>query len=91
MKNGVRHKKAIAKTVSWRGLSFVLTTVGVWVVTGRPSFAASVGLAEVVVKSGGYYFHECLWDWIGLRMTRRGPLFSRFFPEKEKQQCQVVS
>ncbi len=55
-------KKALAKTISWRGLSFVFTTFGVWAVTGRLSLAASVGVLEVAVKFVGYYLHECLWE-----------------------------
>ncbi len=61
-------RKALVKTISWRGLAFVFTTLGVWAVTGRPSLAASVGVLEVIVKSGGYYLHECLWE----SVTRHG-------------------
>jgi uncharacterized membrane protein len=69
-------RKALAKTVSWRGLSFVVTTFGVWVITGRPTLAASVGLAEVIVKSFGYYLHECVWEWGDLHKGFGGPFFA---------------
>ncbi len=62
MWRGFAQRKALAKTISWRGLSFVCTTSGVWAVTGRLSLAASVGVLEVAVKSIGYYLHECLWE-----------------------------
>jgi uncharacterized membrane protein len=64
------------KTVSWRGLGFVLTTFGVWVITGRPTLAASVGLLEVVVKSLAYYLHECVWEWGDLHRVSGLPFFA---------------
>lgn len=85
------HRRALVKTVSWRGLSLVFTTLGVWALTGRPSLAASVGFFEVVIKFGGYYLHERLWDWIDLRGTQRLPIFSWFLSKKEEQQCQQPS
>lgn len=60
-------RKALVKTVSWRGMSFVITTLAVWMISGRLTLAASVGLAEVLVKSFGYYLHECAWEWVDLR------------------------
>ncbi len=69
-------RKALVKTVSWRGLSFVVTTFGVWVITGRPTLAASVGLAEVVVKSVGYYLHECVWERVELHKISKLPFFA---------------
>ncbi len=59
-------RKALVKTISWRGLSFLVTTLAVWALTERLSLAASVGVAEVVVKSLGYYLHECLWESVDL-------------------------
>lgn len=69
-------RKALVKTVSWRGLSFFVTTLGVWVITGRPTLAASVGLAEVIVKSFGYYVHECVWEWVDLHRASGLPFFA---------------
>jgi uncharacterized membrane protein len=64
------------KTISWRGLAFVVTTCGVWMITGRPTLAASVGLLEVVVKSFGYYVHECAWEWVDLHRLSGLPFFA---------------
>ncbi len=69
-------RKALVKTVSWRGLSFVVTTLAVWVISGRLTLAASVGLAEVVVKSLGYYLHECVWEWVDLHKISGRPFFA---------------
>ncbi len=69
-------RKAIVKTISWRGLAFIVTTLGIWVITGRFTLAASVGVLEVVVKSIGYYLHECVWEWIDLHKVSKLPYFA---------------
>jgi uncharacterized membrane protein len=89
---GRGRKKALLKTISWRGISLVGTTGAVWMATGRMSFAASVGMAEIAIKFGGYYLHERFWDWIGSRGVSHPTASLRgFFHEKEEQQCQQVS
>jgi len=69
-------RKALVKTFSWRGMSFVMTTLAVWAISGRFTLAASVGLAEVLVKSLGYYLHECFWEWSDLHKVSSGRLFA---------------
>jgi uncharacterized membrane protein len=69
-------RRALVKTVSWRGLSFLITTLAIWVISGRLTLAASVGLAEVLVKSLGYYLHECIWEWVALQNTPSRPFFA---------------
>jgi uncharacterized membrane protein len=69
-------RRALAKTVSWRGMSFVITTGAVWAVSGRMSLAASVGLAEVLVKSAGYYVHECVWECVDLHQVSKLPFLA---------------
>ena len=66
-------RKALAKTVSWRGMSFFVTTLGVWTITGRLSLAASVGVLEVALKSVGFYLHECAWESVALRGVAKLP------------------
>jgi uncharacterized membrane protein len=94
MKSNFVHRRALAKTISWRGLSLVSTTLAVWVFTGRLSFAASVGVLEIAVKSGGYYLHERLWEWVCIHGIPK-PLFLSWFvsrkSQKEEQQCQQLS
>ena len=57
------------------------TTLGVWLVTGACGLAASVGLAEIAVKFGGYYLHECFWDWLAFTGRRNPFPFSGLFPK----------
>jgi len=85
------HRRALAKTISWRGISLIFTTVGIWVITGRLSIAASVGIFEIVIKFGGYYLHECFWDWVDLRGASKSPIVFWFLSKKEEQQCQQPS
>ena len=89
-------RKALAKTISWRGLAFIVTTLGVWVITGRLTLAASVGVLEVVVKSIGYYLHECVWEWVDLHSGSKLPFVAwfvsrKFQEQEEEQQCQQLS
>jgi uncharacterized membrane protein len=66
-------RRALAKTISWRGMSFVVTTSAVWAISGRLTLAASVGVLEVLLKSAGYYVHECLWECVDLRQVSKLP------------------
>jgi len=55
------HTRTIAKSLSWRFFAFILTAVIAWVVTGSPAIAASIGLADTLVKLVTYYLHERIW------------------------------
>jgi uncharacterized membrane protein len=48
-------------------MSFVITTLAIWGMSGQLTLAASIGLAEMLIKSFGYYMHECVWEWVDLR------------------------
>ena len=56
------HARSIVKTVSYRIFSFFLTAFVVLAITGRPELAATVGLADTVVKLGAFYLHERWWN-----------------------------
>ena len=56
------HKRSLAKAASWRLMALVFTTGVVWLATGRPALAVSVGVAEVVVKMLAFYVHERVWN-----------------------------
>lgn len=55
------HKRSIAKAVTYRIMGFAMTTAVVYVITKRADLAGGIGLADTVVKLGGYYVHERLW------------------------------
>ncbi len=97
MWRGFVRRKALVKTVSWRGMSFLVTTFGVWAMTGRFTLAASVGCAEIAVKSVGFYLHECFWESVAQRGICGMPLvawvgerFGRFAQRSHTIQTEEV-
>ena len=55
------HARSILKALSYRSLGFLVTASVAWAVTGRLGLAASIGLADTVMKLGAYYVHERAW------------------------------
>ena len=63
--------RSITKALTWRMGGLVVTIAVVWVVTGRARLAASVGLADTLVKLLAYYVHERCW--LKIRFGRAKP------------------
>lgn len=55
------HKRHIAKSLTWRGISIVITTAVAWCVTGNPLVGLTIGGADAAVKMALYYYHERVW------------------------------
>ncbi|MBW7991795.1 MAG: DUF2061 domain-containing protein [Planctomycetes bacterium] len=55
------HVRTIVKTLSWRFVATLITFTVAWLITGKLTFAAEIGLADTIIKLGAYYFHERLW------------------------------
>ena len=55
------HVRTIMKTLSWRLVATVVTFSVAWFATGKLTLAAEIGVADTLIKLGGYYFHERLW------------------------------
>ena len=55
------HTRTIFKTLSWRFIATLITFTVAWVVTGKLTFAAEIGIADTIIKLGTYYFHERTW------------------------------
>lgn len=53
--------RSIAKAFSWRFLATIITSVIVYILTGKADFAAKVGLLDTFVKIFVYFVHERLW------------------------------
>ena len=56
------HRRSIVKTMSWRILATLTTTVLVYVFTNDFTIAIEVGGLEAIVKLLFYYFHERVWS-----------------------------
>jgi uncharacterized membrane protein len=69
-------QRSLAKAVSWRLLAVVITSSLVYAWTGEGSFAATVGLADTVVKFFIYFGHERLWNRIPYGRERKEPEYS---------------
>jgi uncharacterized membrane protein len=53
--------KSLMKSVSWRIIGTLDTIIISYFITGKLSFALSIGIVEVITKTILYYFHERLW------------------------------
>lgn len=55
------HARTIVKSLSWRFVALIMTASIAWGITRRIELAASIGLADTLVKLVVYYLHERLW------------------------------
>ena len=54
-------KRTIAKTLSWRSFSMIVTSIIVWRLTGEFKLGLAVALLDCMVKMLAYYVHERAW------------------------------
>ncbi len=59
-----KHKRTIAKTISWRIFATIITVILVFIFTGRWDISLGIGGVEVITKLIFYYFHERIWNYI---------------------------
>ena len=57
----VSRKRHLAKALSWRIVGTFDTMAVSWFVTGDPIIGISIGIIEVISKTGLYYLHERAW------------------------------
>lgn len=58
------------KALSWRVSGSLITMLVVYIITGKPNFALSVGSIEFVGKIVFYYIHERIWALIPFGVTK---------------------
>jgi uncharacterized membrane protein len=56
------HARAIAKTVTWRGIGSFDTFLLGWLLTGDAAIGGSIAVLELATKMALYYFHERAWS-----------------------------
>lgn len=66
------HYRSIAKTVSYRVIGTGVTMTVAWVVTGKPTVAAAIGMSDTLIKLATFYFHERAWDRITFGRVKKG-------------------
>ena len=54
--------RSVVKTISWRTVGTLDTTIISYFITGNLVMAASIGSIEVITKMILYYFHERVWN-----------------------------
>lgn len=55
-------RRSLAKSLSWRILATFITTVIVFMLTGKMEFAATIGLIDTSLKFFIYLGHERIWN-----------------------------
>ncbi|MFA6132972.1 MAG: DUF2061 domain-containing protein [Phycisphaerae bacterium] len=55
------HSRTIVKALTYRMMGLLLTVLTAWAITRRADVAASIGIADTVIKIFAFYFHERLW------------------------------
>lgn len=64
------YKRSAVKSISWRILATLVTMMLVWVFTGQPELALSIGVLETLIKMAVYYAHERTWNKIDWELVR---------------------
>ena len=57
-------KKSVLKTLTWRIVGFLTTTMIVFVLTGHWGTSFFIGGIEAFTKMVFYYYHERIWNLI---------------------------
>ena len=55
-------RRSMLKALSWRVIATFVTMAVAHAVTKQLRFAATVGVADAIIKLGAYYAHERLWN-----------------------------
>lgn len=66
-------RRSVAKALSWRILATMITSLLVFLLTGKGEFAATIGLADTSIKFFIYFGHERLWNRIPYGREQQQP------------------
>lgn len=64
MKDPGTRRRSLAKALSWRAVSLVMTSGLVWAITGSLQTGMAVGGIDFAAKFSVFYYHERLWHQI---------------------------
>jgi len=53
-----RKRRSIVKTITWRIIAILVTTVSIYIITKDVSISLEAGLIINFIKGALYYFHE---------------------------------
>jgi uncharacterized membrane protein len=57
-----KHRRSIAKAVTWRFVATTDTVIIAWLITGKLTLGLTIGGVEVFTKMFLYYMHERAWN-----------------------------
>jgi uncharacterized membrane protein len=66
-----KHYRSLAKAISYRITGTVSTMLISFLVTGQIEMAISIGLLELLTKTGLYYAHERVWNSLSFGRVKR--------------------
>ena len=66
-----RRTHSLAKAISYRLISALITGGTFFVVMKKGSAAVALGLFDLVIKTGLYYLHERAWIMISVNRSKR--------------------
>ena len=56
------HYRSLIKSITWRVTGTLDTILISFIVTGKIKIALSIGMVELITKTGLYYLHERIWN-----------------------------
>ncbi len=59
-----RHRRSVAKALSWRILASMVTLITAYLVTGSTGWALAIGAWDTLLKLILYYLHERGWEFL---------------------------
>jgi len=57
-----KHRRSLAKAVTWRGTASIDTFLLGWLITGQAAWAGTIASIEILTKIVIYYVHERIWE-----------------------------
>jgi len=66
--------RSILKALSWRVLGTFDTMLISFLITGKLTWAVSIGFIEVFTKTALYFIHERIWTRVSLGLVKEQPV-----------------
>jgi len=71
----IRHKRHIAKTITWRFIGTIDTIILSWFISGNPMTGLKIGFTESITKMILYFLHERAWIRFNVKDSRKRHIF----------------
>ncbi|NQZ45293.1 MAG: DUF2061 domain-containing protein [Flavobacteriaceae bacterium] len=78
MLSKIRHKRHIAKTLTWRFIGTLDTILLSWIISGNPMTGLKIGFTESITKMVLYFFHERAWIRMNIEDSQKRHIYKTF-------------